>query len=109
MAKGWKTIQNINITSSITTEDARMKRNQNFKNAIHNVKSYTAEELKKYSDALYDKKQADDERLLNAFEGKRLKSKEAIKKAIALKKEKDAEAAKKQKKQKTATLVPAQE
>ena len=60
-----------------------------FDNLIKNTKTLTAEEMKKHSNELYDKKVAEDAKLLAAFEAKKLKSKTAIKRAIQLKKEQD--------------------
>ena len=101
MSKDWKKITTINdCTIPAESEYNKQKKNQNFKVCIHNTKSFTLEDLKKHSDGLYNKKSAEDAKLLLAFEEKRLKSKDAIKRAIALKKEQEKADAKKQAKEK---------
>ena len=109
MANTWKKISTVNdVPVSTETAQEKFKRERSFKNATHNVRSLSLEDMKKHSDELFAKKQAEDANLLDAFEQKKLKSKVVIKKATQLKKIKDAEAAKKQKKQ-NAVPAPAAE
>ena len=60
-----------------------------FEKAIKNTKSLSAEDLKKESDMLYAKKVATEDSLLKAFEDKKLKSNNAIKQALRIKKERE--------------------
>ena len=99
MAKNWIKITTVNDTPVVAeTAQEKFRRQRSFQNAAQNMKSLTSEEIKKHSEELFVKKQSEDVRLLDAFEQKKLKSKAAIDRAIQLKKIKDAEAAKKQKK-----------
>ena len=85
MAKGWTHFASIN---EATTPDKRtvIKNEQGFSKLIKNTKKLSVLDLKKESENLFDKQVAEDDKLLDAFVNKRLKSKAAIKKALKLKK-----------------------
>ena len=97
MAKGWVTIENDNNitprTYSIINNDKA------FKKLMATTKSKTIKELIEEGNLAYNQKLAEDEALLDAFEHNRLKNKDAIKRAIVLKKEREAAAAKKNNKE----------
>lgn len=90
MAKGWTHFASIN---EATTPDKRTRihNEQEFSKLIRNTKTLSVLDLKKESEKLYDKQVSEEDRLLDAFANKRLKSKAAIKKALKLKKLKNAE------------------
>ena len=98
MAKGWSTI----YTNKDTTPATTIKAERHFNNTIRNTPSLPVEKLKANSEAAYVKKIAEEDKLLDAFDNKLLKSKNAIKQAIQLKKEREAAA----KKQKAETEAP---
>ena len=56
-------------------------------NLVRNTKTLKAFELKKESEELYEKAKAEEDKLLDAFDRKVVKSKNAIKQAIRIKKE----------------------
>lgn len=98
MAKGWKRISTVNDNINAETAAQKQHREQAFANAIHNMKTFTLEDLKKHSDDLCAEKEAKDTKILEAFNEKKLKSKGLIKYALQIKKER--EKAKKKKAQK---------
>ena len=74
MAKNWEEVFNNKIGSS--NKSIRVKDNLN-----RNNKSLSFEDLKKEGDKLYDKKVAEENKLVQAYEDKKLKNKQLIKKA----------------------------
>lgn len=88
MAKGWTRIETVNDNKSVETDAQKQKNLRNFANAIHQMKSLSPEDLKKRGDENYATRIAEDEKLLDAFDKKKLKSKDAVKRALQLKKEK---------------------
>ena len=82
MAKGWKSI----YTNKDTTEPPNLKK---IDKTIRSTKTPTFEQLKKEFDDAYEKQNAEDASILAAFEDKRLKSKNLIKRAIKLQKAKE--------------------
>ena len=92
MAKGWVTIENDN---NITPRTYNIINNDKaFKKLMTTTKSKSIKDLIDEGNFLYTKKLSEDDALLDAFEHNRLKSKDAIKRATALKKERDAAAKK---------------
>lgn len=90
MAKGWSNFATINDLSNSLSKQEKIKREQRFNDAIRNTKTLSVEALKQHSDELYDKQMAEDEKLLQAFTDKKVKSKTAIRRALRLKKERTA-------------------
>ena len=97
MAKGWTTLTNVN-TMVPKTYDIKSN-DKAFKKLMTTTKSKTIKELIADGNEHYKQKLAEDDALLDAFENKRLKNKDAIKRAMALKKEREAAAAKKNNKE----------
>lgn len=99
MAKGWTELapRTKRTREEILTEQ-RVKNRVARKadNMIRATKSLSLEELKKLGDLHYEENKAAEDKLLAAFEDKRVKSKIAIKQAIKIKKDR-AKAAKKAK------------
>ena len=87
MAKGWTKIETVNDNKSVESTSQKQRNLRNFANAIRNTKSLSPEDLKKRSDEHFAAKNAEDAKLLEAFDSKKLKSKNAIKRALQLKKE----------------------
>lgn len=91
MAKGWTSLITINTApKSAETAAQRRQRDKSFSNLIRNTKSLSVEDLKKQSDELYAKQRAEEDKLLQAFAEKKVKSKTAIKQALRIKKERAA-------------------
>ena len=93
MAKGWKKIADNSISDGIVTRAERVAKDKAMSNLVRNTKTLKAFDLKKESEELYEKAKAEEDKLLDAFDRKVVKSKNAIKQAIRIKKER-AEAAK---------------
>jgi hypothetical protein len=70
------------------TVQERNRREEKFRKAIRNEQKLTYKKLEEKTDATFKAKIASDEQLLQAFTEKKLKSKELIKKAKSLKKNK---------------------
>lgn len=91
MAKGWISLTTVNTApKSAETAAQRRQRDRSFSNLIRNTKSLSVEDLKKQSDELYAKQRAEEDKLLQAFAEKKVKSKTAIKQALRIKKERAA-------------------
>lgn len=87
MSKKWKTIKTINYTPKNLSKEESVKQDQNFAKLIKNTKTLSVKDLKTESKALYATKLAEEDKLIEAFDNKKLKSKEAIKRAIYIKKD----------------------
>lgn len=85
MAKGWTHFASINEPSSPDKRTV-IHNEQGFNKLIKNTKILSAIDLKKESDALYEKQINYENNLLEAFADKRLKSKALIKQALKIKK-----------------------
>lgn len=88
MAKGWKQVGTINELTSLSKEE-QLKTDRYYNRLKRTTKTLSLKELMEESDNLLAKQQAEDAALLDAFEHNRLKSKDAIKRAIALKKKQE--------------------
>ena len=101
MPKGWKTIPTINDTPKTKETDTCAK---HFKSMMDKVPVYTGskeeieKKIKQHQEETFAKQTAEEDKLLDAFAKKKVKSKAAIKKAIGLTKKRN-EAGKKQKKE----------
>lgn len=78
MAKGWVTLETVNDRPK-ETKTHRIK-----KDICRKVEKKTLEQLKKEGDELAEIAKFEEEKLLEAFKAKRVKSKEAIKKAKSI-------------------------
>lgn len=85
MPKGWKFIATTDLAFGNTeTKASRFKKDLLFRNMMRTATSLSIEKINEESEALYEKMQEDNRKLLQAFADKKLKSKTAIKKAKAL-------------------------
>ena len=90
MAKGWKTLETVNDTpKSNKTQQEKNRAKTRADNFLRSVKTLSEADLKKEGVEAYFHQKSSNEALLDAFENKRLKSKNLIKQAIKLKKEKE--------------------
>ena len=87
MAKGWKSVGNNAITIEKVSRKDRINKDKKFSNLIRNTKSLRSFDLKKEGEDLYERRILEEDKLLDAFENKLVKSKNAIKQAIRIKKE----------------------
>ena len=88
MAKGWTKLNTVNdIPTTNATEQEKVRKARRVDNFIRSTKSLKVEELKKAGDEHYAQQVSKEDALLDAFENKRLKSKELIKQAIKIKKD----------------------
>ena len=81
----WKTISTINDTTIKNTRTDRQN-STNFNKLMKTTPTRNVEDLKKHSEDLFEAQKLEDEKLLDAFANKKLKSKAAIKKALGLSK-----------------------
>lgn len=91
MAKNWVTIETVNnIPKENISNNNKKKREASFRILIDNSKSLSIPEMKKRSQKLYEIEKAKEDNLLEAFNDKRLKSKNLIQQALRIKKERAA-------------------
>ena len=74
MAKGWENVGNNAITVEKVTRAERVAKDRAFNKLIRNTKSLKAFDLKAESEALYEKKINEENKLLDAFNRKAVKS-----------------------------------
>ena len=98
MAKGWKTV----YTNTITGNKSNFKA---FDKAIRNTQSLSTYELKKQSIELYEKKIAEEDKLIAAVEADRATKPEQIKRVKAIKAAREKAKAKTEKKEKVTASV----
>ena len=90
MPKGWVLVgTNAMEYGDTKTRREKIRRQQKFDNAIRNITKRSAKKMEEDSEQSYKAQVAENEKLLQAFKDKKLKSKAAIKKAKALKKRAD--------------------
>lgn len=89
MAKGWKTIYT-NADKTTESRAEKMRKAHKIDNTIRSMKTPTAEQLKRESEFAYEVKTLEEEKLLRAFDEKKIKSKAAIKQALRIKRERAA-------------------
>ena len=89
MAKGWKTIYT-NTDKTTETRAEKVRKAHKIDNTIKSMKTPTAEQLKRESEFAYEVKTLEEEKLLRAFDEKKIKSKAAIKQALRIKRERAA-------------------
>ena len=85
MSKKWKTIRNDALKK--LTKEERVRQDRSFANLINNTKTLSVKDLKAESRELYAAKIAEEDKLLEAFDNKRLKSKSAVRQALRIKKD----------------------
>ena len=94
MAKEWTKLNTVNDPPKThKTEQEKNRENRLRDNFIRATKSLNKDELKKQGELHHAQKLSADAALLDAFENKKLKSKELIKQAMVLKKAKEKKAA----------------
>ena len=98
MAKGWKTV----YTNISTGNKLDLKA---FDKAIRNTQSLSIYELKKQSIELYEKKIAEEDKLISAAEAGRATKPEQIERVNAIKEAREKAKTKIEKKEKVTTLV----
>lgn len=83
MAKGWKVVGSnaLELTHMETTRETLRKEWRNFDIIRHTPKSTDEEATKKEIRELYEKRQADNAQLIQAYNDKKLKSKKLVKRA----------------------------
>jgi hypothetical protein len=88
MAKGWNTVYTNSTDSKREKKTVGQKRQENikFNTLIKKTESLSIPALKKEAEDLYDAKVAEEDKLVNLFNDKKLKNKATIKKAIRIKK-----------------------
>lgn len=105
MAKNWKTILTNTPDTKAEPKQVAVKKARYADTLMRKTKKKKDQEaLKKEGEDLFHKSVSEKDHLLDAFENKRIKNKEAIKRAIRIKKERAAvEAKKRDAKQKSET------
>ena len=88
MAKDWITIETIySLKNKPETKAEQRQKSKRFKSLMAKTKTLSIADKRKESIALYNEHKAKEDSLLKAFEEKKLKSEDAIKQAIRIKKE----------------------
>ena len=87
MAKGWTKVRDNAIDTVKMTKAEKVIKERGMAKLIRNTPKLSAFDLKKEGEDLYDKKKGEEDKLLDAFDNKLVKSKNAIKQAIRIKKE----------------------
>lgn len=105
MAKNWTTIYT-NADETKVTKEEITRRMHRFDNTIKSMKSPTYDELKRSSEIAYAVKLNEEEKLLQAFSEKKVKSKAAIKQALRIKRERAAAEKKEQEQKENPKSVP---
>ena len=100
MAKGWKTVYTNTNTNTGNKSDFKT-----FNNTIRNIQRLSIDELKKQGIELYEKKIAEEDKLIAAVEADRATKPEQIKRVKAIKAAREKAKAKTEKKEKVATSV----
>ena len=87
MAKGWTSIETIySLKNKPKTQAEKRKEAKSYKRLMSTTKTLSVADLKKQSKEFYKQNKEKEDNLLQAFEDKKLKSKNAIKQAIQIKK-----------------------
>ena len=100
MAKGWKTVY-----TNISTNTGNKLNFKAFDKAIRNTQSLSIYELKKQGIELYEKKIAEEDKLIAAVEAGRATKPEQIERVKAIKETREKAKAKTEKKEKVTTSV----
>ena len=86
MAKGWKTVMT-NSTDFNKRKSNTLGDSKKFNSLMAKTEKKNVEQLKKEGEELFTQRKAEDTHLLDAFDRKVVKDKNAIKRAIKLKKD----------------------
>ena len=84
----WKVIPTVNDTTIKSTKTNR-KQSTDFNKLMSTTPKRDEETLKEHNDESYFKQKAEEDKLLDAFANKKLKSKAAIKRALGLAKKRN--------------------
>ena len=87
MAKGWRTIAEYGLVENKTRD--RRKAIRVADTLMRTTDKLNADKLKEEGVNLFYAQKAEDDHLLDAFDNKRIKKKDAIKRALRLKKERE--------------------
>ena len=88
MAKDWTTVETIySLKNKPKTKAEQRREAKTYKSLMAKTETLTVPEIKKRSAAAYNEQKAKEDNLLQAYENKKLKSENAIKQAIRIKKE----------------------
>lgn len=87
MAKNWIKIDTIYSPIAPETKAERRRKTKRYNHLMATTKTLSAKDLKKESIEAYNENKEKENNLLKAYEDKKLKSENAIKQAIRLKKE----------------------
>lgn len=87
MAKGWKTVATNSTNFDKKKSENPLRDSKRFNSLIAKTEKKNVEQLKKEGEELFAQRKAEDAHLLDAFDRKVVKDKNAIKRAIKLKKD----------------------
>lgn len=87
MAKGWKTVATNNTNFDKKKSENPLRDSKRFNSLMAKTEKKNVEQLKKEGEELFAQRKAEDAHLLDAFDRKVVKDKNAIKRAIKLKKD----------------------
>lgn len=84
MAKGWKKIYSNSISNTMSSQEKRAL-DKKRRDIIRNTTSLSLENLKKEGDLLYEKRVAEEDRLVALVDEGKITKKELVEKAAAIK------------------------
>lgn len=87
MAKGWKTVATNSTNFDKKKSENPLRDSKRFNSLMAKTEKKNVEQLKKEGEELFAQRKAEDAHLLDAFDRKVVKDKNAIKRAIKLKKD----------------------
>ena len=87
MAKGWKTVATNSTNFDKKKSENPLRDSKRFNSLMAKTEKKNVEQLKKEGEELFAQRKAEDAHLLDAFDRKAVKDKNAIKRAIKLKKD----------------------
>lgn len=87
MAKGWKTVMTNSTDFNKRKSENPLRDSKRFNSLMAKTEKKNVEQLKKEGEELFAQRKAEDAHLLDAFDRKVVKDKNAIKRAIKLKKD----------------------
>lgn len=87
MAKGWKTVATNSTNFDKKKSENPLRDSKRFNSLMAKTEKKNVEQLKKEGEELFTQRKAEDAHLLDAFDRKVVKDKNAIKRAIKLKKD----------------------
>lgn len=87
MAKGWKTVMTNSTDFNKRKSENPLRDSKRFNSLMAKTEKKNVEQLKKEGEELFAQRKVEDAHLLDAFDRKVVKDKNAIKRAIKLKKD----------------------